>query len=197
MDDSNYKVLQGVESSGSGGSLGVKIMVLCSDAVDLKSDQIWRVASKALDDIHQELIAATIASRADTQDARQAEREQIVGLFDGPIFVEEIPNGYCSQACCRHLPWFVVTTRVGRFTVGWRKRVISIDWSQTVGTKTSAELFSGENVTKGERSIHAWGAEKAREYIGVIVASAGASTKIPAKYLGDVAAEVEEAIKRG
>jgi hypothetical protein len=83
--------------------------------------------------------------------------------------VEEIPNGYCNRYCCAHLPWYIVTTRLGRIKIGWRKSVINIDWAETQGTKTSEELFQSENVTKDTRGIHAWGYEKARAYVGAII----------------------------
>ena len=85
------------------------------------------------------------------------------------IYVEEIPNGYCNRYCCKHLPWFVVTTKVGRITIGWRKRVINIDWEGSAITKKANELFPQEDVTKGDKLIHAWGYEKAKEYIGVLL----------------------------
>ena len=98
------------------------------------------------------------------------EKEDILNLFgDNKIFVEEIPNGYCSRYCCKHLPWFIVTTKAGRIKLGWRKRVIEIDWSDSICKTTAKELFPEENVTKGDFEnpfyIHAWGLEKAQEYI--------------------------------
>ena len=88
-----------------------------------------------------------------------------------PIYIEEIPNGYCNRACCRHLPWFIVTTTVGRIKIGWRKRVIEIDWSDTKGTAEAETLFAAEDVTKGTRYIHAWSVEKAKSYVAAIMSS--------------------------
>ena len=65
--------------------------------------------------------------------------------------------------------------QIGRFKIGWRKRAILLDWSETVGTKTSEELFKDEDVTKDTRMIHAWSLEHAKRYIESIVASASKS----------------------
>ena len=100
------------------------------------------------------------------------EKVAILALFPGTPFVEEIPNGYCSQYCCKHLPWFIVTTQVGRVKIGWRKRVIQIDWSETRNTKNSEELFAKEDVTKEAKMIHAWSYEDAKRYLEAIIASA-------------------------
>jgi len=85
------------------------------------------------------------------------------------IYVEEIPNGYCSEYCCKHLPWFIVTTNKGRIKIGWRRRVINIDWKDSDIKESSEELFPNEDVTKYEKSIHAWGYDKAKEYIDVLL----------------------------
>jgi len=74
-----------------------------------------------------------------------------------------------KKGCCRHIPWFEVTTRVGVFIIGWRKSVISIDWEGTVGTKNAEELFPTEDVTKNGKSIHAWSYAKAKEYVTTII----------------------------
>jgi len=99
-------------------------------------------------------------------------RAKLLELFDGhSIFVEEIPNGYCSEWCCKHLPWFVVTTKLGRITIGWRKRVISIEWKDSMIKKTAQELFEKEDVTKWDTGIHAWGYDKAKEYIKILLSN--------------------------
>jgi hypothetical protein len=108
--------------------------------------------------------------RHDPEAIREAsdEREQLLGLFDRPIYAEEIANGYCSLGCCKHLPWFVVTTTRGRFTVGRRKRVTHISWEAKVGAN-AYQLFPNEQVTKEALLIHAWNMEDARRYIRCVM----------------------------
>lgn len=84
----------------------------------------------------------------------------------GPIFVERIPNKYWGPAdpmSLRH-PWLLVTTRLGHFEIGWRKRVINIDWSRTTIGKRP-DLFLDQGVTVGDTYVHAYGYEKAGEYL--------------------------------
>jgi len=75
-----------------------------------------------------------------------------------------VKNQYCSCQSCA--PWFRVSTEMGIFTIGWRKRVINIDWSDIKSVRIETHtLFSDENVTKADNYIHAWGAESATEYL--------------------------------
>jgi hypothetical protein len=92
-------------------------------------------------------------------------KEEILSCFTPFVYVKEIPNGYCNQWCCRDAPWFIVTTGIGPITVGWRKRVISIDWSASDVKQSAEQLFPEEDVTKSGYLIHAWGVEKAKEYV--------------------------------
>jgi len=73
-----------------------------------------------------------------------------------------IENEYCK--CYRCTPWYNVETIYGCIKIGWRKRVINIDYSDL---KVSPD-FSKEDVTKGEGYIHAWGWDKAEEYLRMI-----------------------------
>lgn len=95
-----------------------------------------------------------------------------------------LPNGYCNQECCSHIPWFKFHTPDGDIIIGWRKHVISIEWQENFKPFDMA-IFNGENVTKwcenfshipksinhgiltttGRRGIHAFGREKAIEYL--------------------------------
>ena len=72
---------------------------------------------------------------------------------------ELLPNGYCNDLCCAHIPWFLVHTKHGDFVIGRRKRVISIEWQENFKPFDMNEIFAGENVTKwnenGKRGIHA------------------------------------------
>lgn len=59
-------------------------------------------------------------------------------------------------------PWFVVGTPFGDLTIGWRKRVLSIEWPKEVAIDWGTD---GKETTNGEGYIHAWGYPKAREYL--------------------------------
>lgn len=88
---------------------------------------------------------------------------------DADYQFELIPNGYCSQDCCSHIPWFLFHTIDGDIIIGWRKRVISIEWQENYKPFDMNKLFDTEDVTKwengGKRGIHAWGNDKAYEYL--------------------------------
>lgn len=83
-------------------------------------------------------------------------------------------NRYCDCESCA--PWYFVDTNLGRFLIGWHKRVISISWEglhhynkfdKVLGTKL-LQLFTAEKVTKDETGIHAYGNKKAIEYLTMI-----------------------------
>lgn len=104
------------------------------------------------------------------------------GLVDS--LTTPIPNEYWSTGPS----WCLLTTHRGNIKIGWRKRVINLDWSDAVNKtiqrtqpssrlerhdhkrqieeKLSAEtLFPDEKVTKGEAYIHAWSIEDASKYL--------------------------------
>lgn len=81
------------------------------------------------------------------------------------ISFKVIPNQYDNWE--GYEPWFIVTTSDGDIQIGWRKRVISIEWLNDY--KQFTERFEDENVTKefnnGKRLIHAWSEDKCIEYL--------------------------------
>lgn len=166
------KVIHSKESSGAHGCFALEISVGATKLPDLAQDEIQKAVYEASERIEAEVMAAIIASDPTEQQAKAKERQELLALFPAPIFVEEIPNGYCARWCCRHRPWFIVTTTIGRFVIGWRKRVIEIHWEQTRGTKTAEEIFYAEPVTKDKRMIHAWSLVDARRYIETIFSTA-------------------------
>lgn len=95
----------------------------------------------------------------------------LIGLLykDNDYTFELLPNGYCKDECCAHIPWFLFHTIDGDIKIGWRKRVISIEWQENYKPFDFDELFKEENVTKwvenGKRGIHAWGKDMAYEYL--------------------------------
>jgi hypothetical protein len=158
------------EAIGSHGTFKMEINVDASKLPNLDVESIRYAAHDAADLIEQAVMAEVIKNDPQAVQNAADQKADLLGLFPSPIYVEEIPNGYCSQWCCKLLSWFIVTTHVGRIKIGWRKRVILIDWSETQKTKTSEELFAAENVTKDKRMIHAWNLTDARRYIGAILA---------------------------
>lgn len=58
-------------------------------------------------------------------------------------------------------PWWLIKTTKGLIEIGWRKRVISIDWSDTGIRK----VVTDEDVTKSETMVHARSEEDAICYL--------------------------------
>jgi len=167
LTDSKMKLAYRIQSVGGLGKFDMEIFINAGRELNnADKKNIGEFAEKIQESIAQESIRLNPKSAIEAQE----EKEGILNLFGSEtIYVEEIPNGYCNRYCCKHLPWFVVTTKVGRITIGWRKRVINIDWEGSAITKKANELFPQEDVTKGDKFIHAWGYEKAKEYIGVLL----------------------------
>lgn len=169
IPEATYKEGWSQESHGPHGHLGIKILV---SMVRSLTDVDKRVLRQAVAQVQEVLEAETIRLDPSTAENRAEERAAIVGLFDGvAIYVEEIPNGYCSQYCCLQKPWFVVTTKRGRIQLGWRKRVIQINWAGSDIESRAEELFTGEDVTKGDKMIHAWSYLKAQLYLKTLLDS--------------------------
>jgi hypothetical protein len=99
----------------------------------------------------------------------KAEKENFLDIFYKAGYkvqdIAAIPNEYCPCTVCA--PWYLVKTAVGTFKIGWRKRVINIDWSKT-NLQHVMSLFTKEDVTKNNWCIHAWGTEKAIEYLATM-----------------------------
>jgi hypothetical protein len=73
-------------------------------------------------------------------------------------------------------PWWVVKTNFGSFTIGWRKRVMDIDWTDTELTIGSSvdrhgdilKPITTDDVTMSPTNIHASGYGKAVEYLQIL-----------------------------
>ena len=89
------------------------------------------------------------------------------------VLLNEIPNQYWPQG--REYegmsPWHIAKLPYGDIKIGWRKRVISIDWKST--GRDLEHLFKEEDVTKEPCLIHAWGKDKAIEYLKKIHGALG------------------------
>jgi hypothetical protein len=77
------------------------------------------------------------------------------------LHVDEIVNGYWPPVYVSVPPWFLVTTKYGVLKVGWRKRVLSIEWTRT---KVRGRI-TADHVTCEEDYTHAWTFAKAVEYM--------------------------------
>ncbi len=87
--------------------------------------------------------------------------------------VYRIKNEYYPPADDQS-PWWLVPTKWGLIKIGWRKRVINIDWEDTglVIDKNANKDYefhkvpiTRDDVTQWEHGIHAWGYAKAVEYL--------------------------------
>ena len=150
---------------GQYGDFGLKILISYKRELnDKDSSMLSKVAREIEEAISSESVRLDPAAAQ-----RNAEdKAEILSLFEQPIFVEEIPNGYSNSWWYSHFPWYRITTPLGHWVVGWRKRVLVIDWSSTV-IKAYAKDVIPDDVTKHDRLVHAWTMEKAKEYIALII----------------------------
>lgn len=87
----------------------------------------------------------------------------------------EIKNEYCN--CCD--PWWLVKTKWGLIKMGWRKRVMNIEWTDTpyrageskfwddrpIDSEFVGSKFIKDEVTQGPTNVHAWSYGKAVDYL--------------------------------
>lgn len=165
LEQNGYTISQMTEGFGPIGNLGV--VLLLKHNLKLTEEDRWPFAG-LVDEAYKTL--QDISYREDPErPAREAKiKADLIACFGydcQPIYVKEIPNEYFGRLS---EPWLIVTTAIGHIKIGWRKRVIQIDWSQTDLVKTAEDLFPEENVTKDKQMIHAWSYEKAKEYLSVL-----------------------------
>lgn len=95
--------------------------------------------------------------------------EAIFLLADIEILnIWEIKNQYCGEECCKHKPWWLVQTKYGMITIGWRKRVISIEWKFINALQLNGKEVQPKEdswVTSWENGVHAYGYAKTVEYM--------------------------------
>jgi len=169
-----YAVAIGIESVSGSGILGIEISIAHSafeyDPRNEVHGKLRDAIHEAKEKIEQEMIALACSLDPGATKRAEAERDALLGCFpeNSVVYVREIPNGYCRLACCRHLPWFEVTTTFGPVKVGVRKRVILLDWSASALKHRADDLFPNENVTKGDHDIHAWTVEDLRAYLATL-----------------------------
>lgn len=94
--------------------------------------------------------------------------ERVESLFDLAGFevkkIYKLENKYWPDSPKYddvRVPWWLVKTSIGLIQIGWRKRVLSIDWSDT-GIQA---LITDDDVTKDFHMVHAYSYAKALEYL--------------------------------
>jgi hypothetical protein len=96
----------------------------------------------------------------------------VAGFRVGRIW--ELPNGYWPRndhyaKIREETPWWLVMTEIGPVCIGWRKRVIQIDWEGcSFGTVPVRGIVTKDDVTKDETLVHAWTMPKAVEYLAAL-----------------------------
>lgn len=78
--------------------------------------------------------------------------------FDPPLSMYALVNSYDQD---REDPWWLIKTPRGMIQIGWRYRVINIDWSET----PVRQIITQDDVTKSTTNVHAWSVAKAIEYL--------------------------------
>lgn len=102
----------------------------------------------------------------------ELKREEVLSIFIAagiPVLnMKPLPNGYSYQppdpryrTTYPDPPWWFVKTPVGWIEIGWRKRVISINWEDT----PIRHIVTAKEVTKDEQSVHAWSILEAIEFL--------------------------------
>ena len=73
-------------------------------------------------------------------------------------------------------PWWLVKTEFGLIKIGWRKRVINIDWSDTDYKSGVSKFYDDrpidklttDETTNWETGVHAWSYGKAVDYLSTL-----------------------------
>ena len=168
MDD--MKNLSSIDCAGGYGSFKGSVLINSEKYNALSEESRNKVSCKASDFLQAiKGLIETEWVKANETDKRNDHVAELTELFElagfDTIHVETIDSEYCREACCYKYPWIIVTTKKGRIKLGWRKRVINLDWSESDITAMGESLFKGESTTIGEKYIHCWGKDKALEYL--------------------------------
>lgn len=194
-DDSNYQLSTAVESRSEAGVYGVKIYVRrppeAQDRWDALRKKDWRQCTAEERDIkimvpHADDILQVVRKQDRLLDPETKRKEdELRSRFKNAfgkrvIFMEAIPNGYLrpDDPWAVGEPWYRVTTSIGHLVVGWRKRVIHLDWKDTIlrslkpeqqqSVPGGEEVFPNEDTTRLETGIHAWGYDDLTRYLNAL-----------------------------
>lgn len=164
------KKITGIESYGDNGSFKAEVNIDSEKYDALTEEAQMRVSFKAQDGVDAIMHMIEMEwAKAFKHANRAAHAMSLEKLFTdagfGVVHVKIIDNQYSDNACYYANPWIIVTTTLGPITLGWRKRVINLDWSESDISADGRELFKQESTTSSERYVHCWGEDKAVEYL--------------------------------
>lgn len=164
----NMKLLSSYETCGKYGS--VKLYIHGELPGSLSNEDISDIFYDVLSNVNVKIQDKLMSKDLKLLKMFEDETEELKNLFNGEaIYTKQIENQYSDLGSFKFRKWLEVTTRKGIIIIGWRKRVINVDWSRSDIKKTAYYLFPSENVTKGDYYIHAWGINKAKEYIDILL----------------------------
>lgn len=152
------KGMASVYSSDSGNE-GFSIRIKVPRPID-ELDQKWIYEAVRVIERGMRLVTAKLDPKSEERRAEiRTEFQQMFAEAGFPtIYMEEIPNEYWPDSYADAIwrsPWFMITTPIGHFKVGWRKRVIRFDWTKTV--LKNFDLKSRGEVTHDYGSCDAYG----------------------------------------
>ena len=170
MKTEKMNLLCGIEAYGGNGSFEGQVHIVSEKYEALDSETKNKISyngNKLLGVIRYQIEIEWAKTFEHAK--RKAHVMELTQLFTDAgfevVYVKEIDNQYSNDACYYAYPWVVVTTRGGPITLGWRKRVLKLDWAESDITADGRELFKDESTTKDERYVHCWGKDKAVEYL--------------------------------
>lgn len=176
MNESDFKQAYRAEHhfSGKYGHFGLQIKIAIPREFCGEDN---RIMDQVAEEIQEAIMRTTVARDPEEQRQRDEEQKKFMECFGNRnIFAEAIPNQYCPRWCCSMKPWYKVTTSRGIITVGWRKRVIHLEWEPRVTGGVNADtMFPNEkvygdvDVTRYDCVIHAYGYEKLTEYLNKLL----------------------------
>lgn len=164
-----YKTVTSIESDSQSRWFGIKIDVAMGRELTEEEKSACYQARRL---IQEAVEKASAELNPETKIKAQKTKENLIACFPQPIYAKEIPNEYWNKdPTALTSPWLMVTTAIGHFKIGWRKRVINIDWSETDCKKTGKALFPDYQMTVGADYIHAYNYDDARTFIAKIFES--------------------------
>lgn len=159
--DSSYGWKLFWRAKTNGVSLPEKVKQLRYDTPE--TEVFWNLLHEAVGQMTRASDYLTHAWNEDFRRRCEDEKNSLLNLFNGLLseapYYEEVPNEYGDGPYYQFRPWLKVHTPRGPIVVGWRKRVINIDWSQTVVRINGATLFPKEDTTTGGGEGYSWRAE--------------------------------------